>query len=185
MEEIEEQSISILPEKKKSDRFPGFTYQTIICRICKQPIGYMYSPVDQDVVNMIETRKTPRWLKLTHSIHLPDIDRKLPRLLPLYKVLGHSSPDYHNIEWTRNAGLHHSTSNDLPQQRVHGNLFVFRMIASLQGRWFILKPCLILTWWEFGPTMPPLSLDTIITILLPHRSTPSTCHVQMFPCMLM
>lgn len=58
MEEIEEQSVSILPEKKKSDRFPGFTYQTIICRICKQPIGYLYSPVDRDVTNMIETRKT-------------------------------------------------------------------------------------------------------------------------------
>lgn len=185
MEEIEEQSVSILPEKKKSDRFPGFTYQTIICRICKQPIGYLYSPVDRNVANMIETRKTPRWLKLTHSIHLPDIDWKLPRLLPLYKVLGYSLPDYHNAERTRNSGLHHSTSNDLPQQRVHGNSLVFHMIARLQGRWFILRHCLILTWWEFGLTMQPLSLDTIIRILLPHRSILSTCPVQMFPCMLM
>ena len=48
VEEIEEESVSILPEKKTSTHFPGFTYQTVICRICKQPVGYLYSPTPQE-----------------------------------------------------------------------------------------------------------------------------------------
>lgn len=43
-----EKTVSILPKKKRSVHFVDHLYQKIICSHCKQSIGYLYSPVDND-----------------------------------------------------------------------------------------------------------------------------------------
>ncbi len=45
-DDIDERNILILPEKTPSRHFPGYTFQSIVCRQCKSRIGYMFSPVE-------------------------------------------------------------------------------------------------------------------------------------------
>ena len=42
---IDERNVIILPEKKPSQHFLGFTFQSVVCRQCKAKIGYLFSPV--------------------------------------------------------------------------------------------------------------------------------------------
>lgn len=48
VKEVVEKTVSILPKKKRSVHFVDHLYQKIICSHCKQSIGYLYSPVDND-----------------------------------------------------------------------------------------------------------------------------------------
>ena len=38
-DDIDERNILILPEKTPSRHFPGYTFQSIVCRQCKSRIG--------------------------------------------------------------------------------------------------------------------------------------------------
>lgn len=48
MSDVDEKSVTILPEKKKSTHFTKYTYQSVVCNRCKQLVGYLYSPMETD-----------------------------------------------------------------------------------------------------------------------------------------
>ena len=40
--------VTFLPEKRESTHFPKYTYQSVLCKHCKQLVGYLYSPMETD-----------------------------------------------------------------------------------------------------------------------------------------